>query len=242
MNDPCALAGHTKGVLHVSKHGGFWLVHSTPQWPLKSTVKQFYFPDTETIYGQTFLCITLSMSDISAVATQLLYNQPNVYYSSLSDADTKAHPKLRDVLDRKWVKGPASNAVSIARKFTSFAKNRKWGRDLYADLVAPSLKTDLLVESWLRGQAIGKLCRPKHRYQVTDVTELATKFGTEWTETQDHAKWAIALDGSHRVCVGDINRMRSQRKRGGGTVCFKSAALAKRLFNTVTKREECKGK
>lgn len=227
-------------MLHVSDNGGFWLVHSTPRWPLKSTVKQFYFPEEETIYGQTFLCITLTKPEVNKVATQLLYNQPNVYYSSLSSADTKAHPQLRDALARKWVKGGATNTVTIASKFTSFAKNRKWGKDLYADLVAPALKSDLLVESWLRGQQIGKLCRPTHKYQVMDVTELATKFGIEWTETQDHAKWAVALDGSHRVCVGDINRMTSQRKRGGGTVCFKSAALANRLHNTVTKHETCK--
>jgi len=227
-------------VLHVGKNGGFWLVHSTPRWPLNSNVKRFYFPEQEKIYGQTFLCISLDTADIDKVATQLLYNQPNVYYSSLTEADQKAHPQLKDVMSRKWVKGPATNTATIAGHFTSFAKNRKWGKDLYGDLVAPALKSDLLVESWMRGSAVGKLCKPKHRYQVTDVTELATKFGVEWTETQDHAKWAITLDGSSRVCVGDINRMTSQRKRGGGTVCFKNSALANRLANTVTKHDECK--
>lgn len=40
-------------------------------------------------------------------------------------------------------------------EFTSFAKSKEFKKDLYEDLVAPYLKTDLFVESWLNGA--GKL-------------------------------------------------------------------------------------
>jgi hypothetical protein len=63
---------------------------------------------------------------------------------------------------------------------------------------------------------------------------------TTWTESQDHAKWAVALDNSNVACIGDINRMTSQEKRGGGTVCFESAALANALYNSVTSSDTCK--
>lgn len=45
-----------------------------------------------------------------------------------------------------------------------------------------------------------------------------------WPETCDHAKWGITLHNPW-VCVGDINRMISQRKRGGGTIAFQNQIL-----------------
>jgi deoxyribonuclease-2 len=45
-----------------------------------------------------------------------------------------------------------------------------------------------------------------------------------WPETHDHAKWGITLHEPW-ICVGDINRMISQRKRGGGTIAFQNRTL-----------------
>lgn len=36
--------------------------------------------------------------------------------------------------------------------FVSFAKSRQFGKELYADLIAPLLNTNLFVESWLNGR------------------------------------------------------------------------------------------
>jgi len=56
----CSACGHTKGVLGFDVNGGFWLVHSTPRFPLEPSIEAFYsFPANERIYGQSYLCITL---------------------------------------------------------------------------------------------------------------------------------------------------------------------------------------
>jgi hypothetical protein len=60
-----------------------------------------------------------------------------------------------------------------------------------------------------------------------------------WTETQDHAKWAVALDKSFVICIGDINRMTSQRVRGGGAVCFSDKKLCYGMYNTVATSSTC---
>jgi hypothetical protein len=52
-----------------------------------------------------------------------------------------------------------------------------------------------------------------------------------WPETHDHAKWGISTH-SNWVCVGDINRMISQRKRGGGTIAFQNEILWRGLSKT----------
>lgn len=62
-----------------------------------------------------------------------------------------------------------------------------------------------------------------------DLSRLG--FPYAWPETHDHAKWGISVD-SDWVCVGDINRMVSQRKRGGGTIAFQDNILWSALSKT----------
>ena len=57
---------------------------------------------------------------------------------------------------------------------------------------------------------------------------------------QDHAKWAIAADTSNVLCIGDINRMTTQRRRGGGAVCFEHAGMANALYNSIDTSFTCK--
>ena len=46
-------------------------------------------------------------------------------------------------------------------------------------------------------------------------------------------------DNQKYVCVGDINRMNTQKKRGGGTVCFQNAKVWKAFTGIVKLVEPC---
>ena len=243
--NPGTAYGHTKGVF---APGSFYLLHSTPHFPSSSGKSDFYFPESETTYGQTFLCVTLTKdSDTDTIAKHLLYTKPYVYYDNIPSSVTSAHPDLKKVLDKDWVDdaGTVTGSVSGTSKgFTFFGKNAAWDDDLYEGLVAPGLKADLIVESWLRGSKEGSYCKPKHKYQVVDVltmavTDLEGQQQT-WKETQDHAKWAITTDGSNMLCIADINRMTTQRNRGGGAVCFYHKGLSGALHSSVASANTCK--
>lgn len=54
----------------------------------------------------------------------------------------------------------------------------------------------------------------------------------------DHSKWGVALS-KEVVCFGDINRMTSQYKRGGGTTCFENKAIWQQFLNSVTDHDTC---
>ena len=246
--------GHTKGVLSAAgTEGGLWIVHSTPKFPASTGKAQFYFPETEIIYGQTFLCLSLSKSEIDTVGQQLLLNKPYIYHKvgMFADVETTAaqFPNLGDVLRGNWnTEGGTGvqklNVGSELQTFTSFAKNAQWNDDLYENLIAKHYSSGFLVETWLRGEEIGPYCPPSSPFRVVDAKTLSVVDGTQnrtWTESQDHAKWAVALDSSYVVCVGDINRMTSQRKRGGGAVCFSNRNLCYSLYNTVTTSDVCSG-
>ena len=49
----------------------------------------------------------------------------------------------------------------------------------------------------------------------------------------------VLLDQQRYVCIGDINRMNTQKKRGGGTVCFQNAKAWKAFTSIIKTVEVC---
>lgn len=136
--------------------------------------------------------------------------------------------------------------------FTSFAKYTKFGKDLYADLVSPSLQANIMVETWPNGPGeMSSSCRGP--FQVENIDEIDfSKIapGVDFLTNHDHSKWAVSypsLQSPHRrlindvnyVCIGDINRMDTQKKRGGGTVCFQNKFAWKAFIGIVKAVESC---
>jgi len=221
-----------------------WILHSTPKFPSASGRAQFWFPDSETKYGQTFLCMSLSSADVDKVGENMQYNRPKIYKNTFADGDLATLPKLKAAINGEWITDAGTNTVELGGIFTAFAKNKEWDSDLYEGLIAPHYKTDLLVETWIRGSAEGSYCKPKYDYNVVDVETLsmAGKEGGDnitWAEGQDHAKWAVSLGADTLLCVSDINRMTTQRRRGGGAVCFSDTALSDSLYNCIVTSHTC---
>ena len=249
--NPSSSYGHTKGVVAAGDDGGFWLLHSTPNFPSSDDSPNFFFPEREITYGQTFLCISVGVDDIDAIAGQLLYTHPFVYLNE--GMGTKeflaSHPIMAKVFNGDWIHTAGTNKLALnvgGRTFTSLVKNAEWNDDLYEGLVAPAFGSDMLVESWLRGKKEGTYCKPSHEYEVVDVRTLTVRQAggqgnISWSESQDHAKWGLALDDSSVVCVCDINRMTTQRVRGGGCLCFESEPLSQQLYHTVQTSYLCNG-
>jgi len=252
--------GHTKGVVAAANdhQSGLWIVHSTPHWPNSEGKAKFYFPESEIIFGQTFLCISLNDDDIDAVGQQQLLTRPNLYHQTnfFNEANATVfavYPNIARVLAGDWKTDPGTRTHDFAVgswpfhvTFTSLAKNKEWQDDMWENLVADHYKGGFEVESWIRGEALGPYCPPDKPQTVVDVQWLhatGPKGGNvTWKSTQDHAKWGVSVDGSglNIVCIGDINRMESQRNRGGGAVCWSSRTLWEGMAATVTTADVCK--
>ena len=67
---PSSDSAHAKGVMASDGTTGFWLVHSTPKFPDLNAIN-FTFPRGGTIYGQSFLCLSLSNEEINTLALNL---------------------------------------------------------------------------------------------------------------------------------------------------------------------------
>jgi hypothetical protein len=57
--------------------------------------------------------------------------------------------------------------------FTCFAKNAKFGQDLYQQLVAPVLSSSLLVETWIRGSEVFTNCTPPWTVRNVNLLNFA---------------------------------------------------------------------
>ena len=125
------------------------------------------------------------------------------------------------------------------------AKSKKWGKDFWIDLVSPELKVDLNVESWRRGAVPESEDSSVSSEEVDDVIQIDfSSIGIDysWKYTKDHSKWACTDEKDKSkgtwVCVADINRMISQEKRGGGTICFQEENLWKALNSAEAQVKE----
>jgi len=226
--------GHTKGVIafDTASKTAYWLLHSWPKFADPGAKN-----DPTPKYGQTYLCISLDLDTAGKIATQMATHQePQIYLSRTADLPEtdplyvltqplKPHPPGdSDVIDLKSRGG---------LPFKVIAKNREWGKDFWNELVGPTLKADMDVETWIRGP-IPPVADTDGIHKTFDIKFInlgALGLHWAWPETHDHAKWGITLQ-SDWVCVGDINRMISQRKRGGGTIAFQDETLWLALSKT----------
>jgi deoxyribonuclease-2 len=219
--------GHTKGVIafDTASNTAFWLLHSWPKFAELGAEK-----DPTPKYGQTYMCLSLTIDVAREIAKQMIIHQePQVYRPQVANL-AKDDPLY--LLTERPAAKPAADSNVIKLKtiggmdFMVLAKNKEWDKDFWNELVGPTLEDDMDDETWIRGP-IPPVADTDGIHKTFDIKYINLGFmGVHWAwpETNDHAKWGITL---HKpwVCVGDINRMISQRKRGGGTIAFQNQML-----------------
>jgi deoxyribonuclease-2 len=244
--------GHTKGILALDSEAktGFYIVHSFPQWPSGPASQSSYRGLSSNLwtYGQNAYCVSVSAKTIDTMAYAFQLTIPSIYDYKLSTTVTHKLPNVTALVGGTF----STAAICVVHPFTSlgnkthylFSKSTQWNKDLWFSCVAPYLKKDLVVESWIRGSAVGPSC--SSQYDVLDASELSFNIipfewqpiktiPFEWSEYNDHSKWASSTDGEV-ACHGDINRMTTQYVRGGGAVCFTPSY---NLMNAVLKENSC---
>ncbi|XP_023931970.1 plancitoxin-1 isoform X2 [Lingula anatina] len=238
--------GHTKGVLMLTPSRGVWLVHSLPRFP-PVTSSSYSYPHNGLYYGQAFLCVTFTPDAFDKIGGLLLYDYPHIYDQKLPSSLAQKFENLSLVVQGKNISGsPADQIFPLisvgGHDFLSFGKSKLLDKDLYYDIVAPALESDLLVESWQHESIIPSYCEGK--YTVENVNLIQLPNGIKFEEYDDHAKWAISKtadsQGKKWTCVGDINREYGQYKRGGGTLCFSNPDVWEAFHGTIAEYKQCK--
>jgi deoxyribonuclease-2 len=128
--------------------------------------------------------------------------------------------------------------IGVPDSWEHYAKSPHWEEEFYEELAMQ--KGGCRVESWIRGQRVENSDLVTNNECVYSLKPAKRGKMEVWKfmESQDHSKWAVSVeDGSQRmvrdvpsslideldteterpwVMIGDLNRMHSQKKRGGG--------------------------
>jgi len=86
------------------KTSGFWLVHSVPNFPPNAS-DGYSYPDSGTVFGQTFLCVTYEYSELNAIGRIL---RPCYSWSTL----------MADVMVADVIPSLVVHPVVISRKLS----------------------------------------------------------------------------------------------------------------------------
>jgi len=239
---------HAKGIFFMNSNSGFWLAHSVPGFPDLSR-SSYSYPNSGRENGQILICISLDRKDsdsILNIGRHLLLIKPTIYSTKYSQAFLNKYPPFQDLIKKKWAKNQTQISIINSKKkvkFTVFSKSSKYIKDIYSQLIAPFVKEDLMVQTWRNGEG-GKLdsdCQDEYKIMNIDQIKMSNM---DWKYTEDHAKWAVSVRSKDKqilvtTCVSDLNRMRSQFKRGGGSICFQSPSIWSILNSTVEDIEAC---
>lgn len=243
---PAQSYGHTKGLFLFDKKKGVWLIHSVPSFP--ELEKSPFFQEKGKKKSQIFLCVTFPSTELEKIAKHLRLQRPNVYAHDTAlhwneESDARRLLKKDFITEAPW--NLTADLTDVAgNTYTSFATHSKFHEDVYSCLVAPTLRCSLLVSSWQNG-AGGRV--PNHcngTFTVANVNvgmnfKLGVGVSKPVKNTVDHGKLAISNSKDNPyVCVGTLNRMFSQQRRGGETLCFKNKVLHGLLLTTVDSVKE----
>lgn len=222
--------GHTKGILCWDESKISWLVHSVPNFPRTfephgsgTTISKL--EHAEHIYGQSFVYVEIDRSPkdhnfLDKVLKQLFLMDPHIYISSVDYNDIKRR-LINHYLKKKVL--PAFSRLPLTDQIHHIAKPHSFEKDIYQDYLVEVYGGPCRVESWMRGQPMHESDTVKH------VKCMKTYHDEVYTETHDHSKIAVSsqLLPMPWTFIGDLNRMESQKTRGGGGIILLDKALSK---------------
>lgn len=223
--------GHCKGVVVWNADRMGWLIHSIPKYPrvIKDINDLWSVPESGMIYGQSAVYVEIprNRDTLDDICIQLSTMRAQIYdhvgLSPLALDSMRRIYACKTVTTNNWT-------IDSTRRMaiTHIAKPGVLPYDIYEIDIAKSRagakagKIPIVCETWQNG-AGGKTAN------VAGVNNLRA-VGSNWESSTDHSKWAISMPYCHkgwfrtymkndwRVFIGDLNRMDSQKTRGGGGI------------------------
>jgi len=197
--------GHSKGQLAWSSKtkSGFWLIHSVPRLAASpQNTQQYAYPSNAELYGQSMLCMSLTLPSIDQAFLQFQYSNPQVYGTQWVASLAAQMPNAVAFNGGQVVMNAASNVAKLTTvggvTFTHYAKTNAWKQSIFGNLIGPAYGVDLVAETGQRPYEAPEL-PPATAVRVYSVRSIiapsyANWDGVKYMESSDHAK--VSLRGT----------------------------------------------
>lgn len=209
--------GHCKGLVTWNDTHIGWLIHSVPHFPTAFSGTMISpILDSELIYGQSFvyLEVTRTTGRLERILQQLEWMEANMFFKHHLPYFTSVKNKMDNQI----------HVLELSDSINHHAKAPHHCIDIYSEHLVYQDPTDWYIETWRRGSVFSVTSSSLH-----DVNRLCFD-KKEYKETQDHSKWAVS---ANHVWIGDLNRMVSQCKRGGGGILIRHSGMVKAFHSLI---------
>ncbi len=189
--------------------GGYWLIHSVPEFPPKSQLGYSY-PEAALQHAHIHMCISLRKGQMENIGNQLLYTGPYIYDQSVPQSFRSENLDMS--LKHEHINHMAMKSkyrqkfLSVGgQEFFHFAKSVKFQGEIYDSWLVPYYRSDFFAQCGKKVQGqIESLCRSY--FKVLNIQKIKIG-GLEYPAEDDHSKWAIT-PANHYICIGDVDRSR----------------------------------
>lgn len=241
--DAPASKAHAKGSLIYNALGGKFLMHSLPRFPRRTDDNKIItdLPENAGIYAQHFLCLTLQANEAVNMIRNLIVTSPYIVYQHGLKDLVGLNPEivenfLNNKTDRK--RSDFRNGTVKTKEgfgFDFFAKSSLIPDLPFEKMIPMTYESSVFVETWNKPEMLPNYCGES--YQVMNVKKLKF-FDFEFTTYKEHSKWGVLRDKAV-TCFSDLNRIESQRKRGGMTLCIRKENLTNEMRKGIVDYEKC---
>ncbi|KRZ30899.1 Deoxyribonuclease-2-alpha [Trichinella pseudospiralis] len=235
---------NSKGVIVLSTAGdaAAWIVHTVPGFPAAKT--GYTWPVAENARGHLLICLTISESQINAIAASLLLVQPLVHYNDIPDTETAAMPYFNKLKEGRTPTLPPftlkksirteSAAAPVAVQIYSKSESSKY--EIYKKVIVKALKKTIKVWSRRDNKLKGD-CRVLQR-NIRLIKSPAAINGHNTNLEADDTTWAVS-DPGNTFCHVDKPYFKNQTKEPAMAICIENNDIFARFNEIAAQIEDC---
>ncbi|KRZ29922.1 Deoxyribonuclease-2-alpha, partial [Trichinella pseudospiralis] len=225
-----------------SKDSAAWIVHTVPGFPTAKTA--YSWPVAENARGHLLICLTISETQINAIAASLLLVQPMVHYNDIPEAETAGMPYFNKLAEGKIpTLPPFTSRRSIRTENAAgpvavhiYSKSESSKYEVYKKVIVRVLKKTIKVWS-KRDNILKGDCRGSQRH-IRLIKSPAVIRDHNTNLEADITNWAVS-DPGNIFCHIDKPYFKNQTREPAMAVCIENNDIFARFNEIAAQLENC---